>query len=468
MLYDTPDGGPFIPPLPSPEGANPPPVLPTNRQEPAPSGWAHQPRTPSHYPVYPPGPPNITPFIPTAPSLHTTPIMPSRPDAPGSYYAPPVSLPNVYGPPVAPPPGMPTDMTGYPNVAATAWGPPSAVPPPPQAWPPQHPPPSAYTTFQQPLPNGAPAWGLPMGYHTPAAAWGMPPPMMTPYAFPAATPWMGLTNPPLAPQPPPQAAPQTDTARANIRWTSSVDRMDPFTEGPHYGPVLEPFLARVVGAVIKINPLLAPPGDSHEDYLRWNMLFHTSNCYRTTDSRRSWMKGRKAPATYPRLTYVRLVSRSFPWMIQIVARDKSVGVTCGEILDGISGYLYGDVAKREYGNVSKSLKRQIWMAYQQNRSTDPNVPGGRLGEALKRLDWLGNDTRFGGLVVNDEFIKEICGDVLPATFELKCLPSYPLTQQELHDQQLRQQAARSRNGSASRSPAHSGSERSSARSEEIE
>ncbi|KIK19558.1 hypothetical protein PISMIDRAFT_107324 [Pisolithus microcarpus 441] len=471
MLYDTPDGGPFIPPLPSPEGAIPPPVPPTNHQETAPSGWVHQPRTPSHYPYYPPGLPNITPFIPSAPSLHNTPVMPPPAEAPGSYYPPPVTLPNVYGPLGGPPAGVPADMTGYPNVAATAWVPPAAVPPPPQAWPPQHPPPSAYATFQQPLPNGPPGWGLPAAYHTPAtAAWGMQmlPPTMTPYAYPAATPWMGPANapPPPPPPPPPPCAPATDTARANIRWTTRVDHMDPFAEGPHYGPVLEPFLARVVGAIIKINPLLAPPGDSLDDYLRWNMLFHTSNCYRTTDSRRSWMKGRKAPATYPRLTYIRIVSRSFPWMIQIVARDKAIGVTCGEILDGISGYMYGDVAKKEYENVSRSLKRQIFTAYQHNRSTDPNVPGGRLGEALKRLDWLGRDTQFGGLVVNDEFIKEHCGDVLPATFELKCLPSYPLTQRELHEQQLRQQAARSRNGSQSRSPAHSGSGRSSRLSEE--
>ncbi|KAI6046682.1 hypothetical protein EDC04DRAFT_2557507 [Pisolithus marmoratus] len=279
---------------------------------------------------------------------------------------------------------------------------------------------------------------------------------------------MGPPNPPPAQPPPPPVAPQVDTARANIRWTTSVDHMNPFAEGRHYGPVLEPFLARVVGAVIKINPLLAPPGDSHEDYLRWNMLFHTSNCYRMPDSRRSWMKGRKEPATHPRLTYVRIVSRSFPWMIQIPARDKTVGVTCGEILDGISAYLYGDVAKREYENVSGRLKRKIYSAYIHNRSTDPSVPGGSLGEALKRLDWIGNDTRFGGLVVNDEFIREHCGDVLPATFELKCLPSYPLTQQELHEQQLRQQATRSRNGSHSRSPARSGSGRSSARSAEQE
>ncbi|KAL4065195.1 hypothetical protein J3A83DRAFT_4100094 [Scleroderma citrinum] len=271
--------------------------------------------------------------------------------------------------------------------------------------------------------------------------------------------------------PPPPSAPAGDTTRANIRWTSNVDRIDPFAEGPHYGPVLEPFLARVVGAVIKVNPLLAPPTDTQEDYLRWNMLFHTSNCYRTTESRRSWIKGRKSPATHPRLTYIRVISRTFPWMIHIRAQDKRIGVTCGEILEGIAAYLFGDVAKKEWESVSRSKRRQIWNAYQHNRSTDPSVPGGGLGEPLKRLDWLGHESRFGGLVINEEFVREHCGDVLPATFELKCTPSYPLTQQEIHEQQMRQQArAQSRGHSSqrsSRSRAGSISERGSAPSEEV-
>ena len=237
------------------------------------------------------------------------------------------------------------------------------------------------------------------------------------------------------------------------------------------GPVLEPFLARVVGATVKINPLLAPPTDMQEDYLRWNMLFHTSNCYRTTESRRSWIRGRKSPATHPRLTYVRVISRMFPWMIHIRAQDKAIGVTCGEILEGIAAYLNGDVAKKEYESINRSKRREIWSAYQHNRSTDPNVPGGGLGEPLKRLDWLGHETRFGGLVVNEQFVAGHCGDVLPATFELKCTPSYPLTPQELHEQQMRQQVtvqSRSRSlQQSSRSRAGPVSDRVTVLSEEI-
>ncbi|KAF8550403.1 hypothetical protein OG21DRAFT_1547254 [Imleria badia] len=203
------------------------------------------------------------------------------------------------------------------------------------------------------------------------------------------------------------------------------------------GPVLEPCLAKIVGAVIKLNPLLAPPPGTQDDYLRWNMLCQTSNCYRTTESQRYWVKGRNAPATHPRLTCVRVISRTFPWMIQVRAHNSKLGVTCGEVLDAISTHMYANVAKKEYENLPQGRKRQIWESYRFNRSTDSNAPGGRLGEGLKRLDWLGSSSMFGGLVVNDTFVKEHCGDLLHCTFEVKCLSTYPLMAEEVREQQRR-------------------------------
>ncbi|KAG9318103.1 hypothetical protein JVU11DRAFT_170 [Chiua virens] len=188
------------------------------------------------------------------------------------------------------------------------------------------------------------------------------------------------------------------------------------------------------------------------------MLFHTSNCYRTTEAQRSWIKGRNAPATHPRVAHIRIISRAFPWMIHARAQNPKLGVTCGEVLDAVSTYMYGDVAKKEYENQSPARKRQVWESYRFNRSTDSNAPGGRLGEGLKRLDWLGSSSRFGGLVLGAAFVKEHCGDVLPCTFELKCLPSYPLTAQELREQQQRlenppRHRSRSRTtGASSRQP----------------
>lgn len=395
-------------------------------------------------------------------------------------------------------------MSYYPYVVPISRSPPNAIPTPPSAWPAQHLPPLAYTTtpyhsrelptlpptmttYIHPtaIPSMAPAYlprsmihpaavpsmspaNLPHSMTHPVAAFSMVsnlPPTMTTPGYPAATPSvahrlpstlttlghpgatpMAPANPPRGPPTPPLGAPPADTARANIGRASSLDHMDPFAEGLHYVPVLEPSLVGV-GTIIRINPLLAPPEDLLEPQLRWNMLFHASNCYRPTTSRRSWIKRRKAPATYPRLTYVRIISHSFPWIIQIDAQDLTTGVTCGEILDGISEYLYSDVTKEESENLPEILKPHIFSSYEHNRSTDPNVPGGGLGVALKRLDWLGHNTMFGGLVVNDKFIKEHCGDILPATFELKCQPNRSPTAQDLHEQPSPQKAMRSTNGS---------------------
>jgi hypothetical protein len=263
-----------------------------------------------------------------------------------------------------------------------------------------------------------------------AAAWPMPPGMSPHSAFAGYTPWQHPTH-----QPPPIEilGYPGDTAQAASRGTHNVDHVDPFAEGPHCtpysspnlncrfllthsvrrtdGPVLEPFLAKIVGATITLNPLLAPPADSQDDYLRWNMLFHTSNCYRTTEPQRSWVKGRNAPATHPRLTHVCIISRAFPWMIYARAHNPTLGVTCGEVLDAVSMYMYRDVPKEEYENVPAGRKREIRKRYRFNRSTDPNAPGGRLGEGLKRLDWLSSTSSFGGLVVADDtFVKAHCVD----------------------------------------------------------
>lgn len=188
------------------------------------------------------------------------------------------------------------------------------------------------------------------------------------------------------------------------------------------GPVLDPFLIKVVKATVKVNPLLLYERDGKADCLAWNMIFRANNCCRSTDPSRSWTRGRNAPATHPRVTQLRIISRQIPWVINIRAQDHSIGVTCGEVIDGISHFLQGDCARRDYDQLDRLRRRYVWDAYVFNRSTDPHVPGGELGEALKRLDWLGPDSKFGGLVVDEELVKEACGDVLPCVFELKCLP----------------------------------------------
>jgi len=107
-------------------------------------------------------------------------------------------------------------------------------------------------------------------------------------------------------------------------------------------------------------------------------------------------------------------------MSTIFAHNRSVGVTCGELIDTVAESLYKHVSKDEMETASNS--RAIISAYWHNRSTDAlDVPGGRLGEGVRRIDWLLYDTAFGGITKNDDVARAQCGgEVLPCTFELKC------------------------------------------------
>lgn len=194
---------------------------------------------------------------------------------------------------------------------------------------------------------------------------------------------------------------------------------------------------------MELNPLLAPPPDRSEDrpYLKWNMLWPTGQCQKSTDpGARSWYVGRKAPATWPRVKSLRLISRSFPWIIAIEARDPEEGVTCGDVMEGIHKFMYGRVSKGQMEAASDNQKALLSRSYYHNRSTAPDVPGGRLEGALLRCDWLGLHTSFGGIVEADErTLKDLLhGAPLPCTFELKCLQRYPMTAEELREQEARE------------------------------
>ncbi|KAJ6630239.1 hypothetical protein B0H10DRAFT_1983746 [Mycena sp. CBHHK59/15] len=218
------------------------------------------------------------------------------------------------------------------------------------------------------------------------------------------------------------------------------DRVNPFEAGPHYGPVLEPFLIRAVRAHVRLNPLIHPiPDAGGQPYLKWNMLFRPNQCQRSDDPPHlSWAKGREEPATFPRVTYLRLVSETFPFAIGITARDRDVGVTCGELIDSISDDMYKLTSQGEYEALPSAKKRTVAEAYRHNRSRANGVPGGGLNPGMLRMDWLGLDTMFGGVRENERLVKRVCGDVLPCTFELVCVRRYPMTTEEIRNQEMLQ------------------------------
>lgn len=136
-------------------------------------------------------------------------------------------------------------------------------------------------------------------------------------------------------------------------------------------------------------------------------------------------------------------------MITIRARDERIGVTCGDVIDSISHHLNQLSPSSEFLALPREKQRVLSEAYRHNRSREHGVPGGTLGEGMKRLDWLLQQCIFGGLRRNPELVRKVCGgvrpesqgkDLPPCIFELICERRYPMTQKEIAEQQARQRA----------------------------
>jgi len=201
-----------------------------------------------------------------------------------------------------------------------------------------------------------------------------------------------------------------------------------------------------------MNPLLRPLGDEEDrPHLRWNMLFSTAHCHRSTDpSHRSWSNGRQEPATFPRVTELRLVSRVFPSVIDIRATNRAIGITCGDLIEQLSDHLQRRLRKEDYESAPANRRRAIRDAYHHNRSRSMGVPGGQLGDGLKALDWLGPQTMFGGIQQNEQLLLERFNVVMPCVLELNCVER-PLVEEEEEDRRQASSRRRSRHTSMSTS-----------------
>ena len=220
------------------------------------------------------------------------------------------------------------------------------------------------------------------------------------------------------------------------------------------GPVLEPILVKIVDAPVRVNPLISLRSDDGPElpHLKWDMLFETSTAVRSDEPpHMSWVNGRDQPATFPRLTSLRLISTMTPWMIVVKAKDLDRGVTCGEVIQAIGGDMMRLSTKQDFACLSQRDQAELGSAYKRNRSAMPGVPGGHLGQGMRRLDFLRNRSMFGGIEANPNAVKRMCGAELPCVFVLHCAERI-LTEREVREQEarLRNSEAQQRARSASR------------------
>ncbi|KAG6854179.1 hypothetical protein C0991_009831 [Blastosporella zonata] len=178
-------------------------------------------------------------------------------------------------------------------------------------------------------------------------------------------------------QPPAVPQPRNDLPEyLHKRSDANVaDRVDPFMAGPGYGTSLEPFEVALLGLRPRVNPLLEPlPADINSDrpHLKWNMLFKSNDCSRSTDDPYvSWSKGRDEPATFPRVTKMSIISETVPWTVEVKASNEAIGVTCGEVIEALAENFYLLSTGPEYERLDLKGKNAVFAAYNRNRSRDP-------------------------------------------------------------------------------------------------
>lgn len=180
---------------------------------------------------------------------------------------------------------------------------------------------------------------------------------------------------------------------------------------------MTPLQVAILDATLVVNPLLSPGGDNPPPdrvYLEYNVLFPVGTARRSVDPRnKSWSVGRHSPATSPRVSQLRIISREFPWVLEIEASRSQHGVTCLDVLEGIYLQLQDTVPRRHIaaltGIKGETHRRKLGEIYHYNRSTARDAPGGSLGEGVRRGDWLLNNVMFDGLVNDSKYVREKLG-----------------------------------------------------------
>ena len=109
---------------------------------------------------------------------------------------------------------------------------------------------------------------------------------------------------------------------------------------------------------------------------------------------------RHAHATATQASHIRLISKDFPWSIDI--KTSGHPVTCDDVWNALHAALQNPLADSEWGILScdpSSAKKVQKAAKQRQSEIDKDKKG------LKRVDWVGENFIFRGLERDDDFSK---------------------------------------------------------------
>lgn len=148
----------------------------------------------------------------------------------------------------------------------------------------------------------------------------------------------------------------------------------------------------------------SPPNQAHIEY---NVLFPPNFAHRSDDGPGvSWARGRNEPATLPRISELRLISKKYPWVIDIEASKPDEGVTCIEVVQALHRDATLNVKAKIYNGLPNRSKAMVSKQYNHNRSTSRHAPGGAFDSGLKRGDFMLEFVMFNGLVNDQALIAE--------------------------------------------------------------
>lgn len=108
----------------------------------------------------------------------------------------------------------------------------------------------------------------------------------------------------------------------------------------------------------------------------------------------------------PTLQHVRIISRDFPWHIDVDTQRRE-GITCQKLLRAVHQSLQASLTGAEWEFADDRRKEKIRRAWTRRmmaahmRGLDP----ASVDQRVKRVDWLGSRYLFWGLQNDPEFVE---------------------------------------------------------------
>jgi hypothetical protein len=119
--------------------------------------------------------------------------------------------------------------------------------------------------------------------------------------------------------------------------------------------------------------------------------------------------GREAAATFPRLSSLVLITKSFPGGFEIKGTSRSGAVTCHDVINAIHDFAREKLPRSIYDSLSRFKRAKVDATYSHNRSGKEHTPGPDMGIGIRKGDFLEEFTMFDGIIDDPDFVRLASG-----------------------------------------------------------